>query len=186
MKNKLAIFDLDGTLFDTSYVNYYSYKEALESYQFFTMPNFDEYKINWNGRSYKEFLPLIIKDKEIIEKVHDKKVELYEKNLDKARINEHLFLILEKIHDIYFTAIVTTASKKNTYQILKHFKKESLFDYIVTKEDITKVKPDPEGFIKAINHFGISLENTIIFEDSNIGIEAARATNANVFTINKF
>ena len=29
---KLAIFDLDGTLFDTADVNYYSYKSVLESY----------------------------------------------------------------------------------------------------------------------------------------------------------
>ena len=29
---KLAIFDMDGTLFNTNDVNYYSYKEALEKY----------------------------------------------------------------------------------------------------------------------------------------------------------
>ncbi len=31
MKNKLAIFDLDGTLFDTKDVNYYAYKDAMSS-----------------------------------------------------------------------------------------------------------------------------------------------------------
>ena len=33
MKDYLALFDLDGTLFDTGDVNYYAYKDALEPYE---------------------------------------------------------------------------------------------------------------------------------------------------------
>ena len=30
---KLAIFDMDGTLFNTNNINYYAYKEALDKYK---------------------------------------------------------------------------------------------------------------------------------------------------------
>ena len=185
MKEKLAIFDLDGTLFDTNFVNYYSYKEALEYFDINTMIEYNEYK-EWNGKSYKEFLPQLVNDKELIEKVHDKKVELYEKNLNKARANEHLFNIIEGIKDSYNIALVTTASRKNTLQIVEYFGKTKLFDLIITKEDVKKIKPNPEGFIKAMEYFKTDSKDTIIFEDSQVGISAARESRAVVFTVNKF
>ena len=187
MKQKLAIFDLDGTLFDTSLVNYYSYKEALEKYNIKMSENYEEYMQKWDGMSYKNFLPEIINnDSELIEKVHNMKIKLYEKNLDKARVNNNLFSIIEKIRDDYYITVVTTASKRNTEQIIKYFNKQEMFDYIITKEDVVHVKPDSEGFEKMMQKFNIKSENTTIFEDSDVGVMAARKTGANVFIVDKF
>ena len=187
VKQKLAIFDLDGTLFDTSLVNYYSYKEALEKYNIKMSENYEEYKQKWDGMSYKNFLPEIINnDSELIEKVHNMKIKLYEKNLDKARVNNNLFSIIEKIRDDYYITVVTTASKRNTEQIIKYFNKQEMFDYIITKEDVVHVKPDSEGFEKMMQKFNIKSENTTIFEDSDVGVMAARKTGANVFIVDKF
>lgn len=187
VKQKLAIFDLDGTLFDTSLVNYYSYKEALEMYNIKMTANFEEYVQNWNGKSYKDFLPDIIVDNfELVEEVHNTKIKLYEKNLDKAKVNNNLFSIIEKIKDDYYISLVTTASKCNTEQIIKYFNKEKLFDYIITKEDVINTKPDSEGFEKVMKKFNIKSENTTIFEDSDVGIIAARKTGANVFIVDRF
>ena len=183
VKQKLAIFDLDGTLFDTSLVNYYSYKEALEKYNIKMSENLQK----WDGMSYKNFLPEIINnDSELIEKVHNMKIKLYEKNLDKARVNNNLFSIIEKIRDDYYITVVTTASKRNTEQIIKYFNKQEMFDYIITKEDVVHVKPDSEGFEKMMQKFNIKSENTTIFEDSDVGVMAARKTGANVFIVDKF
>ena len=187
MKQKLAIFDLDGTLFDTNHVNYESYKEALEKFHIAMPIEYEVYCKNWNGRSYKDFLPEVIKNNnEIIEKVHDTKVELYEKKLDKARENKDLFAIIEGIKEKYYIVIVTTASKKNANQIVKYFHKEKYFDKIITKEEVTKVKPDIEGFVKAMKEFNIARENTIIFEDSIDGITASRKCGAKVFIVDRF
>ena len=61
-----------------------------------------------------------------------------------------------------------------------------MFDLIISHEDIINVKPNPEGFIKAMEYFDIEPKETIIFEDSDVGIEAARNSQANVFVVNKF
>lgn len=185
MKNKLALFDLDGTLFNTNDVNYYSYKEALNNLGYDL--DYEYFCTKCNGRFYKEFLPEITDGKDsTLETIHKQKKELYGKYLDKAKINNHLINIAKHIKDEYYLAVVTTASKKNTMDILKYYKIESLFDLILTHDDITKVKPDPEGFLKAMNYFKIDCYNTIIFEDSKPGIEAARRTNSTVFVIDKF
>lgn len=187
MKQKLAIFDLDGTLFDTNHVNYESYKEALKRFHIAMPIDYEMYCENWNGRSYKAFLLEVIKNNnELIEKVHNAKMELYEKNLDKARENKDLFAIIEGIKETYYIAIVTTASKKNANQIVKYFHKEKYFDRVITKEEVIKVKPDIEGFVKAMNEFNVAKEDTIIFEDSIDGITAARNCGAKVFIVDRF
>ena len=177
---KIVTIDLDGTLFDTKDVNYNAYNEALKEYGFSI--DYDYYCKFCNGRLYKEFIPQIIGDNlEILESVHKNKKELYSKYLDKARINEELFSLIETIKDNYYIALVTTASKKNTMEILNNFNKTDLFDLILTHDDITKNKPDPEGFIKAMDHFNIDASNSIIFEDSKPGIEAAKKSGATTF-----
>lgn len=185
MKNKLALFDLDGTLFDTSNVNYHSYRQALEELGY-TL-DYEHFCTKCNGRLYKEFLPELTDGREeTLKIIHDRKKELYSEYLSKAVVNTHLFEMARLMKKEYYLAVVTTASKKNTYEILNYFDKTDLFDLILTHEDITKVKPDPEGFTKAMNYFNISCENTVIFEDSNVGIEAARKSGASVFVINTF
>jgi len=185
MKNKLALFDLDGTLFDTRNVNYHSYRQALEELGY-TL-DYEHFCNKCNGRLYKEFLPELTDGKEeTLKIIHDRKKELYSTYLSKAIANNHLFDIARLISSEYYLAVVTTASKKNTYEILEHFNYLDMFDLVLTHEDITNVKPSPDGFIKAMEHFNISPENTIIFEDSNVGIEAARRSKANVFVINTF
>jgi len=80
----------------------------------------------------------------------------------------------------YYISIVTTASGKNCTDILDHFDKTKVFELIIAQEDVTRCKPDPEGFLKAMDYFNVSKENTVIFEDSSTGIEAARSSGASV------
>ena len=183
-KQNLAICDLDGTLFDTSEVNYFSYKDALSEYGYTLDKDF--FVTKCNGRHYTEFLPNIMGTSEYIEDVHNKKIKFYGANLIKARSNHHLFNIIYALKPNYNVCIVTTASRKNTIDILNHFNCRTIFDLIVTQEDITKVKPDPQGFYIAMEYFGINAENTIIFEDSDVGIEAAKRTGATVNAVKLF
>lgn len=181
----LAIFDLDGTLFNTNDVNYYAYKQALKEFGFDL--DYDYFCKECNGKHYKIFLPQIATDEEeIMELIHERKMDLYKTYLGSAKVNTHLFNLLETMKNNYYIALVTTASKRSCYDIIEKFDKIPLFDLILTQEDVKKVKPNPEGFLKAMNYFSMKPENTIIFEDSNIGIEAARETGSTVLVVDKF
>ena len=123
------------------------------------------------------------KEMEIVHKI--KKME-YKNYLNNAKINEDLFNILESLKNQYHIALVTTASKKNAEEILEYFNKKDIFEICLYAENVKNKKPNPEGFIKAMNYFNIKPENTLIFEDSDVGIEAGIRSGSKVFKIEKF
>lgn len=179
-RNKLAIFDMDGTLFDTKNVNFNAYKQALDECGLNVNIDYDYYCKFCNGNNYKVFLPVISPEITIeqMEYVHDRKKQLYPQYLKNARINKNLFTLINLIKNEYQIALVTTASKKNLNDILDFFKIRNTFDFILTQEDVKNTKPNPEGFLVAMNRAGVSRKNTLIFEDSDTGIEAAEKTGA--------
>lgn len=188
IKDKLAIFDLDGTLFDTRRVNYLAYRKALEEFGIHLDRDF--FFKNCNGRHYKDFLPQIMSDVTDagteIEEVHRLKKEYYSFFLSEAVSNEQLFDMMEALRDTYYIALVTTASRKNCDELLGYYGKEKAFDLLITGEDVCRKKPDPEGFIKAMEFYGIAEGNTVVFEDSAVGIAAAEKCGVMVFEVRGF
>ena len=121
-----------------------------------------------------------------METVHGYKKEYYRKYLSAVRENDFLFDMICAIRKDYHIALVTTASRKNTEEILDFTGRSSLFELVLCQEDVIKKKPDPEGFQKAMEYFGVRSEDTIIFEDSDVGIEAAFASGAKVMKVCDF
>lgn len=179
-KNKLAIFDLDGTLFDTKNVNFKAYSMAIKACGLKADIDYRYYCDFCNGNNYKVFLPQIVPDitEEQLQLVHEKKKIYYKECLLYAKKNEHLFSVIDLIKAEYIIALVTTASRHNTNDILEKFEVKDKFEIILTQEDVKKTKPDPEGFLKAIELAGVEVENTLIFEDSKTGLEAATHSGA--------
>ena len=182
---KLLIVDLDGTLFDTKDVNFCAYQEAVGQYGY-TM-DYDYYCKFCNGRHYQQFLPQITtEDPEILSAMHKLKKAAYKKYISHAKINTHLVNILRLMKAEYKIALVTTASKQNCDDLLEQFDLRGLFDLVLTQDDITCPKPDPEGFLKAMAFFSATPEETVIFEDSDVGLEAAERSGAFYYRTYRF
>ena len=79
------------------------------------------------------------------------------------------------------TAIVTSSNNMKMAQVYKvHPDLHTLVDAILTSEDFSKSKPDPECFLKGMERLGGTPETTVVFEDSIHGITAGRAAGAYV------
>lgn len=181
---KLAIFDMDGTLFDTLEVNYLSYHDAAAQIGYeIKAEDFSP----WFGKNYKEFLPALgITDVNDMEKIHELKKDIYPSYLNKTKVNSFLMDYINGLDQEYTKALVTTASKKNVIDILTVFDMEKLFDFMITQEDTVRLKPDPQCYLLAMKRAGVGPENTVIFEDSQVGIEAAQASGAAVMQVRRF
>ena len=179
---KVMMVDLDGTLFDTKEVNYKAYQEAIQPYGYDI--DYKYYCDVCNGRHYLEFLPQITTtDETILLDMHKRKKSAYKKYLKLARVNWSLVDIIKNSRHEYKTALVTTASKDNTYDILIQFDILDIFDLILTHDDVTKSKPDPEEYLKTMLYYKAKPEDCIIFEDSVVGVEAAESSGAVVYVV---
>ena len=58
------------------------------------------------------------------------------------------------------------------------------FDLILTGEDVSEGKPNPEIYLKVLDYFHMKPEETLVFEDSNIGIKAAENAGISYIKVN--
>jgi beta-phosphoglucomutase len=69
--------------------------------------------------------------------------------------------------------IALGSASKNARPILEKTGIRHYFDVIVDGNDVSNAKPDPEVFLIAAKLIGVSPENSIVFEDSVAGVQAA-------------
>lgn len=80
----------------------------------------------------------------------------------------------------FILALTTTTSinnvnryRKNNVKINQKMNIDELFSLVLTREDVENIKPHPEMYLKAMQHFELNRSECLIFEDSLIGVEAA-------------
>jgi HAD superfamily hydrolase (TIGR01509 family) len=70
-------------------------------------------------------------------------------------------------------AIASGSSRQSILPVLKQYEIE--VDAVVGAEDVARGKPYPDLFLCAAQRLGQPPANCIVVEDSDVGIEAARA-----------
>lgn len=186
MKENLAIFDFDGTLYDTVPGNHAAYACALAPWG--VELTLEYFARHCNGRYYKDFLPDLLggNDREKMEAIHRAKVQCYPNFYGKVRENTQLFSILKELSKTYHIALVSTAAKQSVLGILELFHRKEDFELILTQEAVPRKKPAPDGFLMAMEHFQVPPERTVIFEDSPEGEAAAKAAGAACLLVRNF
>jgi len=179
-KFKAVIFDLDGVLVSTDHYHYLAWKAIAEELGIY----FDE-KINnaLRGVSRMESLEIILKNANNIpgekEKITlaEKKNTIYRsylKTMDYSSVETGIRSVLKHLKSMGIKTAVGSSSK-NAVFILEKTGLSRSFDAVVSGNDITKTKPDPEVFLKAAALLGVTPGEALVVEDALTGIEAAHA-----------
>ena len=181
---KLVILDLDGTLVDLCDVHYYALNEALEFYHFAPI-SYLVHLAHFNGLPTKKKLDLLKIDGDAKQWINDKKQELTWKAIkDHIKYDQSKSEIIHNLKKSNIKLACYSNSIRNTIVaalreccIFEHF------DLILSNEDVASPKPNPEGYVQIMKHFGMEPWETLIVEDSPVGIQAARESNANVLEV---
>jgi len=178
------LFDLDGTLVDTSAANYEAYSRALAEIGVSMEPR--AIAVMAADRQWREFLPDLLRDAGVEAdptEIARRKGELYRATIGSVRVNRPLLGLAAAVRPEIRTALVTTASAVSADAILEHFGMRILFDVVVTGDDVARHKPDPEAYRVAAERLAIPAAACLVFEDSEVGAESAIAAGMSVVRV---
>jgi beta-phosphoglucomutase len=178
MTKKAFIFDLDGVIVDTAKYHFLAWQKIASELGIEFTPEHNE---QLKGVSRIRSLDIILELGNIQASQEDKNKWLVQKNEDYLSYLVHMNFneilpgvvpILQFLKDNN-QGIALGSASKNARPILEKTGIISYFDAIVDGNDVTNAKPDPEVFLQAAKLLKASNENSIVFEDSVAGIQAA-------------
>ena len=178
MNKKAFIFDLDGVIVDTAKYHFLAWQKIASELGIEFTPEHNE---KLKGVSRIRSLDLILELGEIEIPQEEKNRWLVQKNEDYLSylVNMNFSEILPGVIPILqflkenHQGIALGSASKNARPILEKTGIISYFDAIVDGNDVANAKPDPEVFLQAARLVNCSNENSIVFEDSVAGIQAA-------------
>ena len=80
-------------------------------------------------------------------------------------------------------AVGSSTHRENIEAALEMLGFREYFSKIVTSEDVSHGKPDPEVFLKAAEKLGMPPARCVVFEDAHVGIEAAQRAGMRVVAV---
>ncbi len=185
MKNIKAIFwDNDGVLVDTERLYFEAnrvvfLKHGTELTKELFVENFLK-----KGRGTWHLLKDKNYTEEMISELRKERNEYYAKLLEEqSEAIEGVEKILQHFHGKIMMGVVTSSRKDHFEKIHSRTGFTKYFDFVLTSDDIDKVKPDPGPYLKALEISGLNKGECIVVEDSERGLKAAIAAGIKCYII---
>ncbi len=175
MNQRAALFDLDGVLIDTEGIYYDFWAEIDRLYP----TGIDDFASYIKGSTLKRIMDYF--------KDEDVKADIV-KRLDEQECNMK-YVIFDGVVDFLEQlraagipcAIVTSSNEDKMAKLFSQYKGfEDYFATVITDRQVTRSKPDPQGYLLAAERLQCNPANCVVFEDSFSGLEAGRRAGAYV------
>lgn len=187
MKIKAILFDMDGVLIDAKDWHYEALNKALKLFGYEI--NRYEHLSSYDGLPTKVKLERLTSEKGLPKYLHSFINEMKQKytidithNYCRPRFNHEY--ALSKLKFEGYKLAVCSNSIKNTVDIMMNMSAlDKYLDLKLSNEDVSRSKPDPEIYIKAMERLNLSPEECLIVEDNENGIKAAKSSKANLLAV---
>lgn len=170
-----ALFDFDGVLMDTETQYSRFWDDAGKRYV--DMEGFGQVI---KGQTLKQIFSNYFSrySEEELSRI-EAELNDFESNMDYGFIPGAREFLEELKNSGIRTAIVTSSNDKKMSNVYSaHPDLADMVDTILTSEDFSRSKPDPECFVKGMERLGGRPESAVVFEDSIHGLKAGRASGA--------
>jgi len=180
------IFDCDGTLTDSMPVHYVAWRRTMDRYgihfaedRFYAMGGMPSGKIvevlaAEQGRAVDSVVAAHEKEEAFLELIH---------------LLEPIVPVLEVVQAFQGKLPLAVASggyRSIISQQLQQIGCGGCFDVLVTAEDTTRHKPEPDVFLKAAELLGVPPRECLVYEDSDLGLRAAASAGMDAIDIRTF
>ena len=165
---KGVAFDLDGTLIDSVGIYSSSLAEVLNS---MGMRATTEQIMPYIGLPLEEMLRMMfmITDRAEISEIRAKRDAIIARNIRNIHIFPESMPTLHRLRSEGMRlAIVTSSSSKFVSLIDSEFGIASMVDAVVTRDNVARMKPNPDPYIKAFSELSVQAEEGMVVGDSEI------------------
>ena len=172
---KAYLFDCDGTIVDSMPLHYVAWKKVLSQWG---CDFGEELFYSWGGMPVAEIIAALNVRSGLAMPVHEvmrRKEAMYYEILPQLKAVPE---VLEHIQTSYGKipfAVVSGSTLDSVTKSLETLGILDRFETLVCAGDYVKSKPDPEPFLMAAQRLGVKAEDCLVFEDTEIGIQAATA-----------
>jgi HAD superfamily hydrolase (TIGR01509 family) len=174
---RALILDFDGLILETEGPSYQTWKEVYRSFGL-SLPF-----STWStiiGTTQGEFDPQRELQKQVSGEVDWEAVEVRRQAAENTLLEAQAVLpgVEQYLSDAKRLGITLgIASSSSSEWVTRHLGRLGLldcFDCICTADDVERVKPDPELYLTVLERLGIRSDEAIAFEDSPLGVQAAK------------
>jgi beta-phosphoglucomutase-like phosphatase (HAD superfamily)/dTDP-glucose pyrophosphorylase len=188
--NNAFIFDLDGVLIDSKEIHFDALNLALSEINSSYTISKKEQAVTYEGLSTKAKLDILSYSKGLPKELHNviwEKKQIYSSEMFRVfERDEELIKLFKLIKSFNIKiGVASNAIRETVLGSLKSLGIYEFVDYALSNEDVSNPKPNPEIYKLMISLLGSSPEKTVIFEDSEIGQAAAKASLAKLFPVTK-
>jgi HAD superfamily hydrolase (TIGR01509 family) len=172
---KAYLFDCDGTIVDSMPLHYIAWSKALGEWN---CPFPEERFYAWGGMPIVEIIERLSSEHGIkmpVRHVAARKEELYYEHLPELKAVPEVLEHIEQQHGRIPFAVVSGSERASVQASLRAIGLLQKFQTLVCAGDYVRSKPDPEAFLMAAQRLGVSPESCLVFEDTQMGVDAAKA-----------
>jgi HAD superfamily hydrolase (TIGR01509 family) len=172
---KAYLFDCDGTIADSMPLHYIAWKKALGEWN---CEFEEELFYAWGGMPIVKIISTLNEKRGLsmpVEIVAHRKERLYFELLPQLKAIPEVLEHIEARHGQIPFAVVSGSTRESVTASLTSLSLLDRFDTMVCAGDYEKSKPDPEAFLLAATNLEVAPEDCLVFEDTEMGIQAATA-----------
>jgi HAD superfamily hydrolase (TIGR01509 family) len=169
------LFDCDGTIADSMPLHYLAWKKALAEWN---CEFAEKLFYQWGGMPVAEIISTLNKRDGLqmpVEAVAHRKESLYFELLPQLQPVPEVLEHIQSAHGRIPFAVVSGSTRDSVTASLLALNLLDRFDTLVCAGDYTRSKPDPEAFLLAASRLKINPKACLVFEDTDMGIQAATA-----------
>ncbi len=180
---KGLIFDCDGTLVDTMPLHYLAWKKALDAVQI----QFSEERFySFSGMPTVKIIETLAKEQNMVvdaQAAAEEKERLFLANLEALEPIHSVLEIVHRENGKRKLAVASGGWRSVIKQSLAAVGLDEMFDAIVGADDVAHGKPAPDVFLKAAELLSLPPSECLVYEDGDLGIQAARAADMQVIDV---
>ena len=169
------LFDCDGTIADSMPLHYKAWKKALAEYGC----TYDEDLFySWGGKPVRKIITDLNEIHGLnmpVDELAEHKEKLYHAQLPELQGIPEVIEHIDAQHGRIPFAVVSGSRRNSVIGSLTALGLLDKFDVLVCAEDYKHGKPAPDGFLLAAQKLGVAPEHCLVFEDTDLGIQAANA-----------